>query len=38
MLINPLKLETKCENQNHKYETNKATAIGEIISFLITNY
>ena len=38
MLINPLKLEAKCEEGNHKYETNKDKAIGEIISYLITNY
>ncbi len=38
MLINPLKLETKCENEKHKYETSKDTAIGEIISYLISNY
>ena len=38
MLINPLKIEAKSENDNHKYETNKDTAISEIISYLITNY
>lgn len=38
MLINPLKIDTKCENDNHKYETNKDTAISEIISYLILNY
>ena len=38
MLINPLKLETKCEIEKHKYETSKDTAIGEIISYLISNY
>ena len=38
MLINPLKIDIKCENDNHKYETNKDTAISEIISYLILNY
>ncbi|MBO5141925.1 MAG: CpaF family protein [Clostridia bacterium] len=38
MLINPLKIEQKCENEIHKYEINKNKAISEIISYLITNY
>lgn len=38
MLINPLKIEAKSENDTHKYETNKDAAISEIISYLITNY
>ena len=35
MLINPLKTESKCENEKYKYETNKDVAISEIISYLI---
>ena len=38
MLINPLKSEPKCENESHKYETNKDAVISEIISYLIMNY
>lgn len=38
MLINPLKIEAKCENENHKTEVNKDNAISEIISFLISSY
>lgn len=38
MLINPLKIEEKCEENNHKYESNKDIVISEMLSFLITNY
>lgn len=38
MLINPLKIEAKCEKEEHQFETNKDVAINEIISYLITNY
>ena len=37
MLINPLKSEAKVESIN-KYETDKDKVIGEIISYLISNY
>lgn len=37
MLINPLKTETK-ENNNKNNEVRKDKVIGEIISFLISNY
>ncbi len=38
MLINPLMTESKCENDTHKYETNKDIVISDIISYLINNY
>lgn len=38
MLINPLKVGEKCEENIHKYTANKDIVISEIISFLIANY
>lgn len=38
MLINPLKVEKNTENSEKNFEVNRSKVIGEIISFLITNY
>ena len=38
MLINPLKVESKEEDNYKSYETDKDKVIGEIISYLISNY
>ena len=38
MLINPLKTEENCGENNHKFESNKDVVISEMLSFLITNY
>ena len=38
MLINPLKVENVRENTAKNYETDKNIVIGEIISYLISNY
>lgn len=38
MLINPLKIEKQCEDSGKHLEVNRSKVIGEIISFLITNY
>ena len=38
MLINPLKIEKKVEGSEKNLEVNRSKVIGEIISYLITNY
>lgn len=38
MLINPLKIEEKCESETHKYEASKDIVISEMIAFLINHY